>query len=176
MAGDIKLQYGTSSVLTVTNLHSLASDQEWDSGWSSETIDNRTNENLDILLSGTFTTHASNRQAGSINVYVYSVLSGVTPTWPDLFSTGTEGTEGAAVIRGTQQRDGGLRLIASMAVDTGASEIYTFPMTSIAAQFGGILPSVVAIFVAQNCSTTTTAGLAAAGSAIYITPVSAQYT
>ena len=175
MAGDIKLQYVTSASLTVTNLHSLASSQDWASGWTSANYSNATNEHLDVMLSGTFTTHASNRQAGSINVYIYTPLND-SPTWPDIFSTGTEATEGAAVVHDTEQRDSAMRLLTSITVDAGASEVYTFPMTSVAQLFGGILPIQFCVFVAQNCSTTTTAGLAAAGSALYVTPVMAQYT
>jgi len=174
MAGDIKSQYVASVALTVTNLHSLASSQSWEAGWTSDSVDNTTNEYLDILLSGTFTTHASNRQAGSINIYAYAALNS-TPTWPDLFSAGTEGTQGTATVHDTEQRDSGMRLVASITVDNGASEIYTFPLTSIADLFG-YLPPYVAFFVASNASTTTTAGLASSGSALYYTPVNLQYT
>lgn len=175
MAGDIKLQYAASVALTVTNLHSIASSATWETGWTSAAIDNGTNEYLDYMLAGTFTTHASNRQAGSINVWVYAALND-TPTWPDIFSAGTEGTEGTATVTDTEQRDSAMRLVASIIVDNTASDIYTFPPTSIAQLFGGIVPDQFAIFVSQNASTTTTAGLAAAGSALYYTPVSAQYT
>ena len=81
MAGDIKLQYVASVAPTVTNLHSLASSQDSLAGWSSASVSNLTNEYLDYLYAGTFTTHASNRQAGSINVYVIAALND-TPTWP----------------------------------------------------------------------------------------------
>ena len=173
MAGDIKLKRGASAALTVTNLHSLASHQSWESGWTSGTID--CGENIDIMLSGTFTTHASNRQAGTINVWVYAALSD-TPTWPDIFSSGTEGTEGTATVTDTEERDAAMRLVASITVDNTASAVYTFPPTSLAQLFGGTLPTDVAVFVSQNASTTTTAGLASSGSAIYTTAVFAQYT
>lgn len=173
MAGDITLKRGSSTALTVTNLHSLASSQTWEAGWTSALIDCSTH--IDIMLAGTFTTHASNRQAGSINVYVYAALND-TPTWPDLFSSGTEGTEGAATVHDTEQRDSGMRLVASITVDNTASDVYTFPPTSLAQLFGGTLPTDVAVFVSQNASTTTTAGLASSGSALYYTPVYAQYT
>lgn len=173
MAGDIKLKRGASSALTVTNLHSLASSQTWEGGWTSAAIDCA--EHLDIMLSGSFTTHASNRQAGTISVWVYAALND-TPTWPDIFSSGTEGTEGTATVTDTEERDSALRLVAAIPVDSTASAVYTFPPTSLAALFGGNLPTDLAVFVSHNCSTTTTAGLASSGSALYITPVYAQYT
>lgn len=175
MAGDIKTQYVASSALTVTNLHSLASSQTWETGWTSASINNTTNEYLDILLSGTFTTHASNRQAGVINIFAFSALND-TPTWPSFFSAGTPGTEGTCTVTDTEERDAGMRIVASINVDNTASAIYTFPMTSLAQLFGGILPPYIGLYVTQNCSTTTTAGLASSGSALYQTPVNAQYT
>lgn len=173
MAGDIKVKRGASSALTVTNLHSLGSSQTWEAGWTSALIDCA--EHLDIMLSGTFTTHASNRQSGTINVWVYAALND-TPAWPDIFSSGTEATEGAATVTDTEERDSAMRLVASIPVDNTASAVYTFPPTSLAEAFGGSLPTDVAIFVSHNCSTTTTAGLASSGSALYITPIYAQYT
>jgi hypothetical protein len=61
-------------------------------------------------------------------------------------------------------------------VDNSASAIDTFPQTGIAQLFGGVMPTHHAIYIAQNCSTTTTAGFASSGSAVYQTPVYGQYT
>ena len=68
-------------------------------------------------------------------------------------------------------------LIRSLEVDSGASEVYTFPQTSIASMLDlNFPPTNFALWVGQNASTTTTAGLAASGSALYGIPVLAQYT
>lgn len=166
------IAYGTPVALTVTNLHSLASSQTWVAGWTSASVNNTSDLYMDYLLSGTFTTHASNRQAGSIFVYAYAAFNS-TPTWPDLFSSGTEGSEGAATIHDTEQRDSGLRLVSAISVDNTASAVYTFPPTSIADLFGAI-PPYWAVFVTQNAATTTAAGLASSGSALYYIPV--EYT
>ena len=147
MAGDIKLQYVASVAPTVTNLHSLASSQDWLAGWSSASVSNLTNEYLDYLYAGTFTTHASNRQAGSINVYVIAALND-TPTWPATAS-GTIGTEGALSFTDTEERDSLVRLLTSITVDNTASAVYTFPPTGIAQLFGGMVPPYHAIYVAQ---------------------------
>jgi hypothetical protein len=174
MAGDIKLQYVASVAPTVTNLHSLASSQTWIAGWSSGSVNNTSNEYADYLYGGTFTTHASNRQAGSIFVYVLAALND-TPTWPAT-SSGTIGTEGALAFTDTEELDSLGRLLTVLTVDNTASAIYTFPPTGIAQLFGGVVPPYHALYVAQNCSTTTTAGFASSGSAIYYTPVVYQYT
>lgn len=175
MAGDIKLKYpAASTTVTVTNLHSLASSQDWTAGWSSASVANTSNVYLDYLYGFTFTTHASNRQAGSINIYVIASLND-TPTWPATAS-GTIGTEGALSFTDSEERDTLCRLLGSITVDNTASAIYTFPQTGIAQLFGGVMPTHHAIYIAQNASTTTTAGLASSGSAVYYTPVTAQYT
>lgn len=174
MAGDIKQKYAASSALTVTNLHSLASSADWNAGWSSASVDNTSNLYLDYLYGGTFTTHASNRQDGVIYIFCVAALND-TPTWPATAS-GTIGTEGALSFTDIEERDNLVRLIAGLTVDNTASAIYTFPPTGIAQLFGGWVPPYHAIYIAQNCSTTTTAGLASSGSAIYSTPVYHQYT
>lgn len=174
MAGDIKLQYVASVAPTVTNLHSLASSSDWTAGWTSASVNNTSNEYVDYLYSGTFTTHASNRQAGTIYVYVVAALND-TPTWPATAS-GTIGTEGALSFTDAEERDSLCRLLTAITVDNTASAVYTFPPTGIAQLFGGHVPPYHAIYVSQNAATSTNAGLASSGSAIYYTPVNYQYT
>jgi len=174
MAGDIKDKYVASSTLTTTALQSLASSQDWTAGWGSASISNLSDLNLDGLLGGTFTTHASNRQAGSINIYLIAPLND-TPTWP-ASASGTIGTEGAISFTDTEERDAACVLLASITVDNTASAVMPFPMRAIAAQFGGEMPTHFVIFIAQNCTTTTTAGLASSGNALYYTGKLKQYT
>lgn len=171
---DAKIAYVASSSLTVTALHSLASSSDWTAGWSSASVNNTSNKYLDYLYGAKFTTHASNRQAGSINIYVIAALND-TPTWPATAS-GTIGTEGALSFTDTEERDTLCRLLGSITVDSTASAIYTFPPTGIAQLFGGWVPPYHALYIAQNCSTTTTAGLASSGSDVYQTPVYATVT
>lgn len=174
MAGDITAKYGTLNTFTVTNLHSLASSSSREAGWTSASVANTSTLALDYIISGTFATHASNRQAGYIDVRLYTALN-ATPTWPDIFSAGTEGTEGTATWHDTEQMNSGSVLLRSIEVDTGASDVMTFPQTGIAQLFGQ-MPTHFALFVGQNASTTTTAGLAASGSALYGIPVLSSYT
>jgi hypothetical protein len=160
--------------MTVTNLHSLASSQSWIAGWSSASVDNKTsNVDLDYLVGATFTTHASNRQAGSINIYVIASLND-TPTWPTSAS-GTPGTEGALSFTAAEQVNACARLLGSITVNNTASQVYAFPQTSIAQLFGYV-PTHWCLFVTQNASSMTTAGLASSGSAVYYTRTINQYT
>lgn len=174
MAGDIKAKYGTVHTFTVTNLHSLASSSSRESGWTSASVSNTSDLSLDYLISGTFSTHASNRQAGYIDVRIYTALNS-TPTWPDIFSAGTEGTEGTCTWHDTEQMNSAGRPLQIIEVDSGASDVYTFPQTGIAQLFGS-MPTHFAVYVGQNCATSTNAGFAASGSALYGIPVLSQYT
>jgi len=161
--GAITQEYRASSNLTVTNLNSLAASTSLLSGWTSGTIDNTTNKDLDVLISAKFTKAASNLQAGSIEVYAYAMLDDTN--WPDIFSSGTEGTEGAATVHDDEQKRECLKLLWSTATDTGASEVHNMPPTSVASAFGS-LPPKFAIFVTGNCTTTTTAQFAASGNQV----------
>jgi hypothetical protein len=173
MAGDIKLKYVASTAVTVTNLHSLASSSGYTAGWISGSVNNTTNVYEDYLWSGTFTSHASNRQAGTLYVYAVAALND-TPTWPAT-ATGTLGTEGTGSFADSYRKNSLVRLLTAFDADNTASAIYTFPPTGIKDLFGEV-PPYHCLFVTGNLSTTTTAQLAAAGSAIYYTPVLHQYT
>ncbi len=174
MAGNIKMGYGSNIALTVTNLHSLASSQDGLAGWGSADIDNTSNLNLDHLPGFTFTTHASNRQAGFITVYVVPAIN-QSPTYPAV-SSGTLGTEGAIAFVDTEERDSICEFLLQIPVDSTASAIKAKLGAAISSRFGGRLPSHYCLFITQNCTTTTTAGLAASGSAVHLTPTYHTYT
>lgn len=173
--GDIKVKYPASSTsMTVTNLHSLASDANFLTGWSSGAIVNTSNLDTNIFLGVSFTTHASNRQAGFIYVYVIPALND-TPTWPAA-ATGTWGTEGTASFTDTEERDCFATQVKSIVVDATASAVYGFGQFALAHLFGFDLPTHFCIFVTQNCATSTNAGLAASGSTVHYTRKQEQYT
>ena len=146
------LSYRASAGLTVTNLAGIASSATWVVGWTSGTIDNTSDLDLDKLISASFTVASAGLAAGEIRVYVYAMLD--DSTWPDIFSAGTEGTEGTATLHDTELRDASIIPLWSCVTDTTASRIYTMPKQSIAARFGGFVPPKCALFVAQSTSTT----------------------
>ena len=86
--------------------------------------------------------------------------------WPDVFSSGTEGTEGTATIHDTEQASSAFILLWSTAVDIGTGEIHSMPMTSVRGAFGGILPPNFALFVAATAATSTNASFAASGNQV----------
>jgi hypothetical protein len=166
-AGDIKYVYRASSTLTVTALHSLAASTTRLGGWTSGTIDNTIDKDLDKQIIASFVSHASNRQAtGSLELWAYAMLD--DSVWPDIFSAGTEGTEGTATVHDAYRKTCGLRLLWSVAPDATASAVYVTPPLSVASAFDGILPPKFALFVTGNLTTTTTAQLASSGSIINV--------
>lgn len=148
---DVSAKYRASSNLTVTNLHGIASSSTWVAGWTSGTIDNTTDLDLDKLISGAFVAESAGLAAGEIRVYVYAMLD--DSTWPDIFSAGTEGTEGTATLHDTEIRDA-LKLLWAQVTDTTASRVYPMQPASVAARFDGVLPPKFALFVTQSTGTT----------------------
>lgn len=159
-------EYAASSNLTVTNLHSLAASAGLLAGWTSGTIDNTTDKHLDKVITAQFTKAAANLQAGQIQVWAYAPLD--DSTWPDIFSAGTEGTQGTATLHDDEQKNECLRLLWSTTTDTSASDVHNMPPTSVRAAFGGILPPKFAVFVTAACATSTNACFAASGNQVTV--------
>lgn len=147
--GAVTESYRASSNLTVTNLHSIATSSTWVSGWVSGTIDNTSNLDLDIAVSGKLTL-GNSATAGEIRVYAFAMLD--DSTWPDILSAGTEGTEGTATVTTTTIRDATMVLVCAFATraDPGTDDNYSIPMTSLRGAFGGMLPPKCALFIAHS--------------------------
>lgn len=108
--------------------------------------------------------------AGSVRVYAYAQHSDGAAA-PDLFSSGTEGTEGAATIHDAEQLDSSFVLLWSSAIDTTTNDVYTMPPRSIAQAFGYV-PRKFAIYIAHD----TVAALRSSVNAVYADPILEQYT
>ncbi len=163
MSSAIKLAYASSSNLTVTNLHSLASSQTWIAGWGSAYIDNTTNLYDDYLITGKFTLAASNNQAGQINIGVAGMLDDSTDI---TLNSGTAGTEGAINFVDTEEAANAVVIAKVLIVDSTASAVHFIQPFSVASLFGGVVPAKFFLFIAGNCTTTTTAQFAASGNQI----------
>lgn len=167
MAGDLKLKYGTPGTFTTTALNSLANSTT--AGVTTESVDNTSTLAVDYLISGSFTMGTPSSPV-AMKVYAYAAFN-TTPTWPDLFSSGTEGTAGAATVHDTEQLDAGFRLLWAAVPDTTTNDILVMPPTSIAAAFGAV-PPYFAIFALNN----TGAAIHSSGHAMYYVPILYQYT
>ncbi len=170
MAGDLKIKYGGSPLtLTVTNLQSLASSSTFLGGWTSAWIDNTSVLALDYLITANIAA-GSSPTAGSVRCYAYAQHSDGT-TAPDIFSAGTEGSEGTATVTDSEQLDASLVLLWSSSIDTTTNDNYTMPPRSIAQAFGCV-PRKFAIYIAHD----TVAALRSTVNAAYADPILGQYT
>lgn len=165
MPGDIKLQYGSPTDLTIT-LASLASSSTLVAGRESSAVDNGSNEFLDALLSG-FITVGGAPTAGVIEVWVYAQLDD-TPTYPDVL----DGTDSDETCANRDVMFAGMRLGARIVTTNSASFVYPVAPFSVAALFGGQLPRRWGAFVTHS----TVQALAASGHKLQFMPIHNQYT
>lgn len=147
--GAVTQTYRASSNLTVTNLHSIATSSTWVAGWVSGTIDNTSNLDLDITVSGKITL-GNSATAGEIRLYAFAMLD--DSTWPDLLSAGTEGTEGTGTVHTTTIRDATMVLVTAFATraDPGTDDNYSIPQCSLRGAFGGFLPAKCVLFLTHS--------------------------
>lgn len=148
---DIKTKYPASSAdttaLTIT-LASLATSSTLLGGRESTAIVNTTNLDLDHLLSGKIRTGTSPTVSKTIEVWVYApikVASG-TPTYPDVL----DGTDSDETLTSANVKNSAMRLAHSISVDATSDRDYFIPPTSIAALFGGSLPTHWGVFVTHD--------------------------
>ena len=168
MAGDIKQKYGTAEAPTVTNLHSLASSSTFLSGWTSAWIDNTSTLALNSIVTGSIQSGTS-PLAGSIQLYAYAEFPDGAD--PDLFSSGTEGTQGTASVHDSEQLDASFVFLWSSAVDTTSDQHHVIPPRSIRQAFG-FMPRKWALYIAHD----TSAALKSSGSVIHVDHEIGQYT
>jgi hypothetical protein len=167
---DFKTKYNASVTFPATNLQALPSSSTRTEGWTSSGVDNTSTLALDYLVGGQLTVcgGAAPTDLKSLEVYAYGAFNQV-PVYPDLFSAGTEGTEGTATVHDEEQRGCGLVLLWSATIDTGSGEVYTMPPRSIRQAFGET-PPFWAIFVTHD----TGQNLHNAGNSFYLTPILVQ--
>jgi hypothetical protein len=165
--------YGTPVTMTMTGIEDIDASASLIAGWTSNSVNNTSTPAADFLVGGQFTLEATNIQAGQIVVYAYAAWT-TTPVWPDIFSTGTEGSVGAAAITDTEERDSCMRRVATLIHDGTVSAVLAFPPVSICDVFGGpVPPPYWALWVTGNTSTTTSDLFVSSGTALYYQPITA---
>jgi hypothetical protein len=164
-AGDVTLKRGTSSALTIT-LASLATSASRVAGQESTAVATA-EPAVDYLVAGKITTGTSPTVSKQIDVWIYASLED-DPIYPDVF----DGTDSAETVTSENVRNAALRLLATILVDSTSDRTYPFGPCSVAALFGGVLPTHWGVFVTHD----TAVNLNSTGSnhAIYVTPVYAN--
>lgn len=148
-AGDVTINYGTSTDLAVTTLVDVASSATWVAGWESAVIDNTSTKWVDFLISGILTIlHDGSPTAGELRVYIVAMVS--DDVWPDVF----DGTESVETISLSNVRDQVCKLGAVINTTATVHLPYPFGPFSVANLFGGICPPKFVVFIAHNTTTT----------------------
>src|SRR3990167_7428845 len=142
-AGDVTQKEGASAAFTIT-LASLASSSTWTAGQESTAIASA-EPAVDYLIGGKITTGTSPTVSTIINVYVYAAVND-TPTYPDVL----DGTDSAETITSENVRNGAIRLGATIVIDVTSDRTYWIAPFSLAALFGGVIPTHWGLFVAHN--------------------------
>jgi hypothetical protein len=140
MAADLKIKYPASNADTVAmtiTLASLASSTAW-AGRASTAVDNRTNLDLDHVVSGKFKLGTSPTVSKTVQVYAYapiSIASG-TPTYPDSIT----GTDANKTMTSANVAISCLKFLWAGTTDATTGLVLFMPPTSIAQAFGCVPP------------------------------------
>ena len=142
MPNDIKIKYGTSTVIT-NAVASLASDTNLLAGYESAVIDNTTDGFEDIILSGKRTTGTSPTASRQIEVWAVAWDSNA---WPDVF----DGTSSAETITSSDIKNAICKCVAILSTNNTSDRTYSYTGISAKAVFGGVLPSKFVLFTTHN--------------------------
>jgi len=161
---DIKFSYPSSTTATIS-LASLASDTNLLAGRQSDEIDNTSNKYLDYLLSGKVrvNTGTAPTTTRAIQVFVVAIADG--STWPDQFT----GSDADRSLTSANHKSSICKFAAEMVNDATTGATYWFSGVSVAAIFGGVLPTKFAVWVVHNTGQTLSS--TAGDHAIYLQPV-----
>jgi len=173
---DAKTAYGSAVTVTMTGIEDIDASSGLVAGWTSNSVNNTTDKFLDFIVSGQLTLESTNQQAGTILVCVYASFNS-TPTWPDIFATGTEGSVGAASITDSEERDAAMAVGATIIADGSASAVLVVKPFSVCEVLGlRFPPPYWAIWLTGNTATTTADMFVSSGTQLYIQPVYATVT
>lgn len=129
---DISLKYGTGNQNITITLASLA-----DASYrQSASVSNTTNLYVDVLVGGTVTTGTSPTADRSIVVYAYGSVGGTT-----VFSGAASGSDAAYSPTSNTNENQNLKLLGIISTSSASNHAYEFGPFSLAASFGGVVPS-----------------------------------
>lgn len=140
----------TSTVSLTVTLASLATGSAgvFTTGREAAFVDNSTNRDLDHILRGRITTGTTPTASRRIIVYAFvpRIITSGTPTWPDQCT----GSDAARSWTSDNVLNAATRQVAAMVIDSTSDRSYDFTGVSVAALFGGMLPSRYGIYVAHD--------------------------
>lgn len=149
MASTYKPLYAASATITIAP-ENIASSATWVAGVESAAVSNISNLYDDALVSGTWMAGTSPTSGTQVQVWVVAPQSdnlAGTVVWPDVF----DGTSSAETVTSVAILLACAKLGGTMFVDsTTSNRAYYLAPFSIAALYGGNLPSQWALFITHN--------------------------
>lgn len=143
------LAYAAPADFTIT-LASLATSSTRVAGRESTAIVNTTNLYVDAIVGGKVCVGTTPTINTFIDIWVYAARDS-TPAYPTLVTTGLTGSDAAATAATEGIRNNALKWATSILVDaTTTDRVYEFSPFSVAALFGGVLPTHWGVFVTHN--------------------------
>lgn len=155
-----QINYPAGTATITISPENVATSSTFVAGVESGSISNVSNLDLDHLISGTWTSGTTPTANTQVQIWVVPVLQddlSSTQTWPDVF----DGTSSAETVTSAGVLQGLGRLAAVLNVDSNTTaRAYACAAFSVAALFGGVLPTRYVIFIAHNTgvNSNTTAG------------------
>lgn len=140
------LAWRASATLTMA-LEALASSSTLLAGYESATYDNTSNNDIDIVQSGTVITNGTTNVTANTRIEVHIVTELADATWPDVF----DGTTGAETITSQGIKDSLCKRLVSLNVDAVTqNRAYPYTKRSVAALYGGLAPSKYVAWITHN--------------------------
>lgn len=141
----LNIAYRASSTITIAP-ENVASSSTFVAGVESNVYDNTSNKDVDVLISGLWTSGTTPTANTLVQVWIIPVIDD-TPTYPDVF----DGTSSAETVTSVGVQSGLGRVGATLFVDSNTTgRAYYCAPFSVANLFGGILPSKFVLFVTHN--------------------------
>lgn len=139
----VQPSYRASATLS-NAVTSLATSSTFVAGYESATIDNTSNKDDDIIVSGHYTEGTTPTINTQILIYVIAIEDD-TPTWPDVF----DGTESAETVTSAGVLSGFGYLAATLNVDsTTSNRVYAFNFSIL--RVCGFVPPKCVLFTTHN--------------------------
>lgn len=157
MSTTTKTLYPAGTVTITISPQSVASSSSFVAGVESDSISNVSNLDVDHKISGTWTAGTTPTINTQVQVWIVACLSddlASSVTWPDVF----DGTGSAETVQSAGTLQGMAKLGATLNVDATTSNL-TYPCAkfSVAALFGGIMPTRYVVFITHNTGATSNA-------------------
>ncbi len=141
-------EYTASATITIAP-ENVATSSTRIAGVESAVVSNISNKYLDVLVSGKWTAGTTPTVNKQVDIWVYTPISddlSSTVTYPDVM----DGTSSAETSTSENVRNASMRLAASIQVDATTDRVYSVAPFSVAALFGGIMPSRWGLFISHD--------------------------